>query len=30
MPPRTPCVFALEYEGVVEVDTKTSLVVVVE
>lgn len=30
MPPRTPFVFALEYKGVVEVEMKTSLVVVVE
>lgn len=29
MPPKTPSVFVLEYEGVVEVEVKTSVVVVV-
>lgn len=30
MPPRIPSVFVLEYKGVVEVEMKASLVVVVE
>lgn len=30
MPPKNPSVFVLEYEGVVEVEMKTSSVVVVE